>query len=448
MIVIPDLFGAYAKGRQKAVEENWADLTNYEAVESARTANDLASLRLLGEQADFAGNRQLHSNSVLNDDIRTTENLLGHQGRKDDIRTGNILAGTRFDVIHEARDNGMLRNYYADNAQTAFSNADTGKVNASIDNTQANAQRRALTAIEHLLQPTYEATGRGNLAVWLYTGKLNEDTAKNNYETGVLNSDTANRKALGANQFTQGQGSTANYRQQGANKGLADLINSGATVTQANTSADTVNQNNKAQRLQAIGSLLANLTSLTSSLQANPDPAYRNSVILQIQNIESQLKQLDFDPKIDVEALRTLPPPVPQGDGGVTVLPQGTTPNGMSVEQWNSLFGGTPVQQVPATQAQSGGTNLMGVTPTATPWQNYAYGSGVLTPQAQAGYVPRYPLAGGQPAFNLINRLVPQTPPTKSTKETDKNTNSFYGGALYALDGLNGVYGIGPQGVE
>lgn len=444
MIVIPDLFGAYAKGRQKANEENWADLTNYEAVESARTANDLASLRLLGEQADFAGNRQLHSNSVLNDDIRTTENLLGHQGRKDDIRTGNILAGTRLDVISKARGDGRLRNYYEDTAQTTFSNADTGKVNASIDNTQANAQRRALTAIEHLLQPTYEATGRGNLAVELYTGKLNEDTAKNNYEIGKLNTGTSLFKAQNANDYNRGLNATGNFYGQGEITGRQRIADAQSALTQTQTNAEIINQNNKAQRLQTIGGLLANLTNLTSSLQANPDPAYRNSVVLQIQNIESQLKQLDFDPKIDVEALRTLPPPVPQGDGGVTDLPQGTTPNGMSVEQWNSLFGNTSSVQ----QVQSGRTNLMGVTPTATPWQNYAYGSGVLTPQAQAGYVPRYPLAGGQPAFNLINRLVPQTPPTKSTKKPNKNTNSFYGGALYALDGLNGVYGIGPQGVE
>ena len=38
-IVIPDLFGAFQKGREYAIDRNWKDLTNYEAIEKARNEN-------------------------------------------------------------------------------------------------------------------------------------------------------------------------------------------------------------------------------------------------------------------------------------------------------------------------------------------------------------------------------------------------------------------------
>ena len=59
MIVIPDLFGAYQKGKEQAIQSNWQDLKNYEAIEAARTANDRANLQLLGELADFDIQRQV-----------------------------------------------------------------------------------------------------------------------------------------------------------------------------------------------------------------------------------------------------------------------------------------------------------------------------------------------------------------------------------------------------
>ena len=56
---IPDLFGAYIKGREMAIEKNWQDLKNYEQVESMRNSNDLQALQVLGERADFGGKRDM-----------------------------------------------------------------------------------------------------------------------------------------------------------------------------------------------------------------------------------------------------------------------------------------------------------------------------------------------------------------------------------------------------
>ena len=63
---IPDLFGAYIKGRELAIEKNWQDLKNYEAVESARNQNDLQALQILGERADFGGKRSMFRDQVDN----------------------------------------------------------------------------------------------------------------------------------------------------------------------------------------------------------------------------------------------------------------------------------------------------------------------------------------------------------------------------------------------
>lgn len=61
---IPDLFGAYLKGRELAIDKNWQDLKNYEQVEQMRNNNDLQALDLLGKRADFGGNRSMFQNQV------------------------------------------------------------------------------------------------------------------------------------------------------------------------------------------------------------------------------------------------------------------------------------------------------------------------------------------------------------------------------------------------
>lgn len=63
---IPDLFGAYMKGREYANDQNWKDLKYYEQVEAARHANDLAALDILGQRAQFGGKMNIFQNNVDN----------------------------------------------------------------------------------------------------------------------------------------------------------------------------------------------------------------------------------------------------------------------------------------------------------------------------------------------------------------------------------------------
>ena len=63
MIYIPDLFSAYAKGQEEAIDQNWQDLNQYETVEQARTNNDMARINLQAGMDDYGNNRAI-SNAV------------------------------------------------------------------------------------------------------------------------------------------------------------------------------------------------------------------------------------------------------------------------------------------------------------------------------------------------------------------------------------------------
>lgn len=57
MLYVPDLFSAYAKGQEEAIDKNWNDLNQYESVEAARTANDVAKVNLQAGMDDYGNNR-------------------------------------------------------------------------------------------------------------------------------------------------------------------------------------------------------------------------------------------------------------------------------------------------------------------------------------------------------------------------------------------------------
>lgn len=61
---VVDLFGAFNRGREAAIEKNWKDLENYEHIEQMRNNNDALALNLLGARADFGGNRNIFQNQV------------------------------------------------------------------------------------------------------------------------------------------------------------------------------------------------------------------------------------------------------------------------------------------------------------------------------------------------------------------------------------------------
>lgn len=137
MIVIPDLFGSYQKGREAAIEANWKDLQNYESIENARHQNDAAALANLATMADFGKQRRLTDNQVTNSDLNTEYNVKAQIGKLFNVGTDNLIAGTNNAILMANRDvltDGMANNLltWSNNALTGANNSGTNVYNSSI----------------------------------------------------------------------------------------------------------------------------------------------------------------------------------------------------------------------------------------------------------------------------------------------------------------------------
>ena len=154
MIIIPDLFGAYQKGREAAIEANWKDLQNYESVENARHQNDSAALTNLAMMADFGVRRQMVQNEGTNSDLATGLNVASQPGKLYNAGTDNIIAGINYGTISDNRDviaEGTADNLltWSNDAQTGAYNSGTNLLNSSIGyKTTENNYEAALNAAD------------------------------------------------------------------------------------------------------------------------------------------------------------------------------------------------------------------------------------------------------------------------------------------------------------
>lgn len=144
MIVIPDLFGAYQKGKEQAIQSNWQDLKNYEAIEAARTANDRANLQLLGELADFDIQRQvaqhLGNASARADKLGEKQFVVDTNNVNSNIYT----SGAKLGVIRGASEDGRLHTTFDDQLSTSAYNASANKDIAHNSATFARVQNGVL----------------------------------------------------------------------------------------------------------------------------------------------------------------------------------------------------------------------------------------------------------------------------------------------------------------
>lgn len=125
MLLIPDLFSAYAKGQEEAIDRNWNDLNQYETVEQARTANDLAKINLQAGMDDYGNNRAI-SNAV-GTQAMIGEDLLkrGYRGDAANAEMNSDLATSQYAAV--ANNLQGLDNY---NNSLLASNIGVGQNNA------------------------------------------------------------------------------------------------------------------------------------------------------------------------------------------------------------------------------------------------------------------------------------------------------------------------------
>lgn len=128
MIVIPDLFGSYQRGREEAIKNNWNDLAQYESIESSRHQNDAQALANLATMADFGKKRQMVSNEATNSDLTTELNKITQVGKVLNAEANNTLSLVNRNTINS--NVPMLYDIAGANLGTAHNNAYTGYNNS------------------------------------------------------------------------------------------------------------------------------------------------------------------------------------------------------------------------------------------------------------------------------------------------------------------------------
>ena len=143
MIVIPDLFGSFQKGREAAIEANWKDLQNYESIENARHQNDAAALANLATMADFGVRRRMVQNEGTNSDLNTQLNI-AQMPAKLNIAEGDArYTGMQLGTMKANED--AIKQALANQLGTFVVGAETGYNNAVVSHGRSTIGRNVFT---------------------------------------------------------------------------------------------------------------------------------------------------------------------------------------------------------------------------------------------------------------------------------------------------------------
>lgn len=189
MIVIPDLFGSYQKGREAAIDANWKDLRNYEDVESARHQNDAAALTNLATMADFGVRRRMVQNEGTNSDLTTELNQVSQIGKLANAYTNNTLGLVNNNIIQS--NIPYLTTIGSTGLQTYGNNILTNN-NNSVTNLLNSDVLRGVTEITH--PETFNSavnTQRAKIATANTAAKYSPTIAELQYQKGVVDGRTA-----------------------------------------------------------------------------------------------------------------------------------------------------------------------------------------------------------------------------------------------------------------
>lgn len=132
---IPDLFGAYVKGRELAIEKNWQDLKNFESIENARSQNDMGAMDVWERRQQMPGKMSMFNNNVEVSDLNTQIARAAQRG---------LLARTNMGSDVAVGDYGIYKAYEPEYLQVKGD-----KFGATIGQ-QANAVQHLLGQNEYL----------------------------------------------------------------------------------------------------------------------------------------------------------------------------------------------------------------------------------------------------------------------------------------------------------
>lgn len=289
---IPDLFGAYIKGRELAVEKNWQDLKNYETVQNARLQNDLTALDLLGRRTDFAGNRAMHNYQVNSASRADRIGEIAQPGMEAKANMGSDVAVGQY---------GVYKAYEPEYIQAL------GDMFGAKIGEQSNAAQALLGKNAYLAPHAYQ---------------IGQDQGYIGHQQVLANKTTAGNLVNAAEQeITISNGNAANAiagnRLQGMQ--IADAITNQPQI-QANT-------------VDALGRVIPARNDIQGQIDAANTGAMTNSQIGSLISLAQQgdagaawqLRQAGYN--IDGSLLSAQAPQDLMGAGVQTVGPAATTPN-------------------------------------------------------------------------------------------------------------------------
>lgn len=267
MIVIPNLFGAYQKGREAAIEANWNDLKNYENIEAMRTRNDRDAIQLLAEQADYNINRSMMRD---NGDVSAMATALTRERFPGDVynaRINSLLGGSQYGSALTAAADGTLRSMTDNQLMTTVNNVNTNLYNSGDNSTDARARHDALAAHGDAYRQLTADTVGFNIRNARNTITLGDSLRGLRNEAETLNTQTTRDQALRAQLFNQGQLQNPNA-----------IVGAGANTATANFTATELN---KASNQQA----LEQLQKLPEEERKAKLEQYINQRVLALQNV-------------------------------------------------------------------------------------------------------------------------------------------------------------------
>lgn len=376
MIVIPDLFGAWQKGREEAIKANWNDLAMFEKIEAARTANDRANLQLLAEQADFNINRNIVKDT--GDVSRMSTDLIraGHAGDLAKAQSNNILQQAQLGVVQGLNDSGQLQEGYGNLAGTWLNNSTTGRANSHLAMNQATDNLAAYLQNAEAIRKALGATVAARAGVQEYNANNalgNAQLAQGQFEAST---GAATAAAQNAQAYQQGYSPYASQAGQGAGQVAVSTAQAGvagnqATVQQLQNPAPA--SNNVNEQLMYYTSMLSQVDTLLAQDPNNQGLLAQRQVILgAINNLNAGLI-----PATPVTTTGSLVPaqPVTPPSGGVATNAKGQTV--FTKTPAEAARRGTPAQNLaPASVAPvapkvvatpSGQALIIGNTPPAKP---------------------------------------------------------------------------------
>ena len=296
MITIPNLFGAYQKGREAAIDANWNDLKNYENIEAMRTRNDRDALQLLADQADYNINRSMMRD---NGDVSALNAALAKERFYSDVynaRNNALLGQSQYTAASKAAADGRLQNYANQQLMTTFRNGETNWNNAGVNSFDAAARYDALINNGSDYQQLVNDTVGFNIRNGQNTIKQGDALRGTHNETETYNAKTTRDQAYGASLFNGGKVLDPEaITQSGANTAKSAAINAETGVVDSELLFnEAINFDEKAKDIQA-KQLMDQRTKILQNIRLaaqSGDMATVNSMASQFGYVDTEIVKL------------------------------------------------------------------------------------------------------------------------------------------------------------